>query len=153
VPSGLAGGDADVVAFIASVVATHSQPLEYIVVAAAADIDGTKDTAGPLYDPGLNRRAGPTTIARRRPADLRNVVKDIDGDRGILAGAATPIGDGQIVSGAATTRPHASAPDRFRSGDQAARRTRVCSAQAHGRSWSSFWTGQPLTSLTRISAR
>jgi hypothetical protein len=28
-----------------------------------------------------------------------------------------------IVSGAATTRPHASAPDRYRSGDQAARRT------------------------------
>jgi hypothetical protein len=46
-----------------------------------------------------------------------------------------------------------SSADRHRSGDQAARRTLVCSAQAHGRSSSIFWAGQPLTSLARISAR
>jgi len=38
-------------------------------------------------------------------------------------------------------------------GDQAARRTLVLSGQAHGRSSSSFWAGQPLTSLARMSAR
>ena len=42
---------------------------------------------------------------------------------------------------------------RHRSGDQAARRTLVCSAQAHGSNSSSFWAGQPLTSLARMSAR
>jgi hypothetical protein len=46
-----------------------------------------------------------------------------------------------------------SSAGRHRSGDQAARRTLDCSAQAHGRSSSSFWAGQPLTSLARISAR
>ena len=46
-----------------------------------------------------------------------------------------------------------SSAGRHRCGDQAARRTLDCSAQAHGRSSSSFWAGQPLTSLARISAR
>lgn len=80
----------------------------------------------------------------------------VAGDVSLQGRGKVTLSDGTIsssVSGAATTRPHASAPDRYRSGDQAARRTPVCSAQAHGRSWSSFWTGQPFTSLTRISAR
>jgi hypothetical protein len=49
---------------------------------------------------------------------------------------------------------HTRRPDGFATRrNQAARRTRFCSAQAQGSSSSSFFAGQPLTSLARMSAR
>jgi len=55
------------------------------------------------------------------------------------------------VSGSATTRVGLIGLTSGR--DQAARRGRFWSAQAHGSSSSIFFIGQPLTSLARVSAR